>query len=334
MIPVNEAEVIATFVQAVLYGLYIATLAHCLRWVMYDDEGWKLRNVINWYLVGLTMLVFALSTSDLGILLQITIDGVVDGSPTAMERLNDAIVALEQVTFLIVDALMIYRCWEIYGKNWRLICVPCVFWFASIVLTIVDIVLRATRLSKMTENDVFDPSKFSWIWAAFICLTIVITIYCSWFILHHFIRTSSVTKHKLVWLHRTCLLISEAGLVYTATGPLNLIASVIARPGHGDVLIGLICNAVHFSAAGIAFNLILIRVYQERAYPKLTDKAGTGPVEKRKDLSALQFRANTITTTHATRSLAPTSSTESESEQGMVFAPKDTKISFAANVTQ
>jgi len=332
MIPINEAEVIATFVQAVLYGLYIATLAHCLRWVMYDDEGWKLRKVINWSLVGLTMLVFALSTADLGILLQITIDGVVGGSAPGMERLNDAIVALEQVTFLIVDALMVYRCWEICHKNWRVIFAPCVLWFASIVLAILDIVFRAINVNKMTEDDVFNPSKFSWLWTAFICLTIVITVYCSTIILRHFIHTSRETKRQLVWLHRTCLLISEAGLVYTATGPLNLIASVVARPGHGDVLIGMICNAVHFSAAGIAFNLILIRVYQERAYPKLTDKAGTGPTEKRKDLSALQFRANTITTTHATRSLAPSSSTDSE--QGMEFPPKETKISFAANVTQ
>jgi hypothetical protein len=292
MTPTNESEVIATFVQAILYGLYIATLAHGLRWIMYDDEGWKLRKIINWPLVALTLLIFALSTADLGVLLQITIDDVVGGSTPALQRLNDVIVALEQVTLLTTEALFVYRCWAIHEKDWRIICVPFVLFFASIVLAMLDIVFRAMDLSKVTNDTTWNPSRFSWLWVVFICLSIVITVYCSVIILRHFLRTSSESKIKLARLHKTCLLIAEAGLVFTPMGLLNLIALVVTR--NGDVLVSITCDAIHFSAAGIAFNLLLIRIYQERAFPKMTGTVINS--EKRMSLSALQFNAGTLTT--------------------------------------
>jgi hypothetical protein len=292
MTPTNESEVIATFVQAILYGLYIATLAHGLRWIMYDDEGWKLRKIINWPLVALTLLIFALSTADLGVLLQITIDDVVGGSTPALQRLNDVIVALEQVTLLTTEALFVYRCSAIHEKDWRIICVPFVLFFASIVLAMLDIVFRAMDISKVTNDTTWNPSRFSWLWVVFICLSIVITVYCSVIILRHFLRTSSESKIKLARLHKTCLLIAEAGLVFTPMGLLNLIALVVTR--NGDVLVSITCDAIHFSAAGIAFNLLLIRIYQERAFPKMTGTVINS--EKRMSLSALQFNAGTLTT--------------------------------------
>ena len=35
------------FTQAALYGIYVATLIHCLRWLVYTDEGWKQRDRVN-----------------------------------------------------------------------------------------------------------------------------------------------------------------------------------------------------------------------------------------------------------------------------------------------
>jgi hypothetical protein len=61
-------------------------------------------------------------------------------------------------------------------------------------------------------------------------------------ILRHFLRTSSESKIKLARLHKTCLLIAEAGLVFTPMGLLNLIALVVTR--NGDVLVSITCDAI------------------------------------------------------------------------------------------
>jgi hypothetical protein len=65
-----EILLVALFVQTLFYGLYIASLVHCLRWLIYDDDGWKQRDGINKPLVFIAVLIFAISTANLGITLQ------------------------------------------------------------------------------------------------------------------------------------------------------------------------------------------------------------------------------------------------------------------------
>jgi hypothetical protein len=53
----------AMFTLAVLYGFYVATLIHCLRWLAYTNDGWKLRDrVDNKLILITTILIFSLST--------------------------------------------------------------------------------------------------------------------------------------------------------------------------------------------------------------------------------------------------------------------------------
>ena len=78
MIPSSAASIIALFVQAILFGMYIATLAHCLRWFMYEDEEWKLRKTTHWPLLVITILIFLLSTSYLAIRVHVTIATVIN----------------------------------------------------------------------------------------------------------------------------------------------------------------------------------------------------------------------------------------------------------------
>ena len=64
----------ATFVQALLYGIYFTTLAHSLRWLLLDDEGWKVRRRINWFMLIISILLFLLSTTDLVLTLIVLIN--------------------------------------------------------------------------------------------------------------------------------------------------------------------------------------------------------------------------------------------------------------------
>ena len=55
----------ALFTQAALYGLYVATLIHCLRWLVFTDEGWKQRDKVNKLTLITAILIFVCSTVNL-----------------------------------------------------------------------------------------------------------------------------------------------------------------------------------------------------------------------------------------------------------------------------
>ena len=65
-----EALIIGAMIHALLYGLYIATLSHCLRWLLYDDEGWSPRKRVSWAMLTVTVVIFLLSTGSLVMVFQ------------------------------------------------------------------------------------------------------------------------------------------------------------------------------------------------------------------------------------------------------------------------
>jgi hypothetical protein len=69
MYPYADVVLISLFTQAALYGLYVATLIHCLRWLLYTDDGWKQRDGVNRIMLTAAILIFLLSTINLGLLL-------------------------------------------------------------------------------------------------------------------------------------------------------------------------------------------------------------------------------------------------------------------------
>ena len=71
MYPSSETGLIFLFIQAIFYGLYIATLLHCLRWLIFTDGGWKPRDKVNKLMLTSSVLIFILSTMNLGIALPV-----------------------------------------------------------------------------------------------------------------------------------------------------------------------------------------------------------------------------------------------------------------------
>ena len=60
-----ESLIIEVTTQALLYGLYVATLVHCLRWLLYDDKGWSHRNDVKWPMLITTLVIFLFYTGSL-----------------------------------------------------------------------------------------------------------------------------------------------------------------------------------------------------------------------------------------------------------------------------
>ncbi|KAF9442235.1 hypothetical protein P691DRAFT_681921 [Macrolepiota fuliginosa MF-IS2] len=54
-------QISVAFAGALAFGVYFATLLSCFRWLLFADEGWKRRRVINWPLVGVTSFIFGIN---------------------------------------------------------------------------------------------------------------------------------------------------------------------------------------------------------------------------------------------------------------------------------
>ena len=64
MLSLAVTQIVSGSIHAILYGLYLATLVQCLRWLLFDDDGWKFRAHINWFMLTVTLFIFLFSTAD------------------------------------------------------------------------------------------------------------------------------------------------------------------------------------------------------------------------------------------------------------------------------
>lgn len=71
-IPPPDQIVAVAFLVALFYGLYLATFFHCMRWLLFTDEGWELRGLksVQWPIFLITLAIFIMSTLDRGLQLR------------------------------------------------------------------------------------------------------------------------------------------------------------------------------------------------------------------------------------------------------------------------
>ncbi|KAF8636429.1 hypothetical protein AX17_003611 [Amanita inopinata Kibby_2008] len=291
MIPFTEAAVIATFVQAILYGLYISTLLHCLRWLTFRDEGWSLRKDIKWPMLIVTIAIFALSTSDIAASLVSTLRSLRHQGTILFTGIIT--FTLESLAAVITDAVLVFRCWVVYSKSWRIAILPLLLLLVNVALLIITTYLATINLTQR-HDAVF--RRLDHLNEAFYACTIAINIYATSAIIFRIwsvARKNNTSGHRLRF---TIRIVAESGLLYTLTSIMLLCATSIRRSPTGNPLPQILLSALNFSMTGIAFNLILIRAAQHRVSSDSEDV-----IEKQKSLSMLRFHAPESTRDATTR---------------------------------
>ncbi|KIL59812.1 hypothetical protein M378DRAFT_168815 [Amanita muscaria Koide BX008] len=294
-------SLVNSFVQAISYGLYIATFSHCLRWLLYDNESWKGRNKLNWPMLTISILVFLLGTAGLGTSFRMTL-ALHQSDDLLYNTFNTVNSALEYTTFQIVDAVLIYRCWVVYNYSWRVICLPGLFWIAGVILSSYDIYLYSVALNTYDPEAIDKLALLTLhIWNGFFACNIAVNIYATCTIIYRILRVMRIsTANTSGWrLSQTCRIVAESGALYTFSTIVNLIATVLLAQDDRFNYFQSAADPLNFSMAGIAFNLILIRVGQQRAARNpVPDSAPSSDA----NISAIRFRHES---TKATESQNP-----------------------------
>lgn len=84
VLPIDEAQIVALFMEAVAYGIYLVTLGMCLHALFLGNTGRKER--YNWPLIVVALTMFLFATFDVAFGLRHNLDAFIfykgSGGPT------------------------------------------------------------------------------------------------------------------------------------------------------------------------------------------------------------------------------------------------------------
>ncbi|KAJ7809909.1 hypothetical protein B0H14DRAFT_1286801 [Mycena olivaceomarginata] len=267
----HTARLIALFVSCVLYGILLTTFVPCLRWLLFSASQRfqiKPRHEIKYPILAGTILMFFVSSFSAVISMQDVMDAFIyyQGPGGALEfygAQNDTLnhgwthwmpAVEDSVQVVIGDALLIYRCYVLYGRSWRSIVVPSVAWLGLLVTSILSSYREITLKPGEKLND---PSVLPILSAAllFTFATSVITTYLiiRRLLIIEFIPMirGAIRPHILT---RIATIFFETGLIYSLSVVLSL--GIYLTRSNLEYVVSL--AMIHIIP--ITCNLLLIRV--------------------------------------------------------------------------
>lgn len=272
----TEDHVTSVFVATLFFGIYLCTLFSCLRWLLFADEGWRLRKNIDWVIVIIAILLCCFSAANLGLSFQTVRTEIRSPPPPAkMTTSKHTTPAPDWVSIfdctttnisaLLADMVLIHRCWLTYEKSYRAILLPVFFWLGGLTCTILQaywqIIQKAGLLTAFQPIDMqIGPGS---ILTAFWGCTIILNAYATLFIahrlwLHSKRETDIITPYSS--LRFVARVITESGLLYLTITIIHLV--VWFTPS--TYAISVVSN-INLPIIGIAYNLIIIRTFHKRA---------------------------------------------------------------------
>ncbi|KAF8341129.1 hypothetical protein F5887DRAFT_1076558 [Amanita rubescens] len=261
MLSVLETLIIGTTLQALLTGVHLVLFVLCLRWLIFSDDGGTLRKPIHRPFLIITVILFAFSVITLGLCLRKTLLYSQDASITTFLTYTEINIFLELLGLIITDGILIFRCWTVYNRSWRIAILPLLL----LLYNIAGLLVMMYWISILSDNN-------DEIMVAYYAATITINIYATSAI------TFRIWRHSLSrrFTHFAIRVIAESGLLYTLTS-IAVLGTVSNLSNWFSIT-----SAINNRTAGIAFSLILIRVAQNRvnSEPEVPAFIGDSTIER------------------------------------------------------
>ncbi|KAJ7289216.1 hypothetical protein C8J57DRAFT_1459268 [Mycena rebaudengoi] len=260
-------ELCSAFLSCMLYGVYLVTLGIAAR-VLLKPDG-RTRSRINWITVGVSALLFSNVTLDVVLALHTAVRAFIlytgPGGPETIYKnashwenyVRPMCVGIQS---LIGDAILIYRCWLVYSRSWRIVAFPFVLWLTNIACQVRKVSLQSTLPQGLVTAGILYPWGVAF-WTLTICINLSTTpliVLRIWRVDNEMIRSqlpAGSRKHNIPrsQLGRAMRHVIESGLIYTTAAILTFAAytsqSAFSYPA----------SVFGIHSVGIAFNLIIIR---------------------------------------------------------------------------
>ncbi|KAI0772231.1 hypothetical protein BC629DRAFT_1269533, partial [Irpex lacteus] len=258
MLQQTEASLVATSVQAILYGFSVC---------MYIITFWILRrNDYKQYpkraYMIVTALLFALTTTGMAANVVRVCQGFLD-TDSASEAIayfgnpSKATSVIQSCVFdaqsLVLDGVVIYRAWIVWGKDVRVILLP-IFAWCGLLASCIGI-NAAILTPAQGSGGIFSARIGRWITCMW-SMTLITNVSATALLAYKIGKTSHVTTN---WrspnrMSPALRVVIESGAIYSMSLVVAIVTFAIHSPGHFIVL-DLICALI-----SIVYNMIIIRV--------------------------------------------------------------------------
>ncbi|KAI0749974.1 hypothetical protein C8Q80DRAFT_1120074 [Daedaleopsis nitida] len=131
MVSLTKSYFIAIFCEAILHGMY-TILAGGALYLLFKQRSTE-RSVANVVMIVLTVLMYLMSTVHIALALRVNLIAFFDqhateGGLTIFDNQGDPLVwvqiGMELLNCLIGDAIVCWRTWILWGRNWRILAFP------------------------------------------------------------------------------------------------------------------------------------------------------------------------------------------------------------------
>ncbi|KAJ7809912.1 hypothetical protein B0H14DRAFT_2453594 [Mycena olivaceomarginata] len=265
----HTARLIALFVSCVLYGILLTTLVPCLHSLLFSASRnfqIKPRHEIKLPILATTILMFFVSSFSAVISMQDVIDAFINyqGPGGALEFYGTLDTTLnhgwthwmpaveDSVQVTLGDGLLIYRCYVLYGRKWRVIILPSLAWMGLVATSVASSYREITLKPGQSLNDVTVLPTLS----AALLFTFATSVTTTFLIIRKLLECGptipgGIQPHILT---RIANIFFETGLIYTLSVVLSL--GIYLTGSNLEYVVSL--AMIHI--VPITCNLLLIRI--------------------------------------------------------------------------
>ncbi|KAG6917361.1 hypothetical protein DXG01_002826 [Tephrocybe rancida] len=267
--PVGPARLAGLYVESVILGLYLVTFVNTLHALFFAGTRWKRIREIHKTMSFVALFMFVnvalgSATSVFVVWKAYVLSPPGKGEATFSE-LSSWPVVLKSADLLtqttIGDAMLIYRCWIVYGRSWLVIIPSFVLWLGGTVCSVFLVYYEATTTtSALITASKLHPYGVAF-WASTVSLNIITTTLLVWPIWkvarhHEQFAYQSTNSGSLNIMKDVTYVIIESGLMYTVAAFMTFVTYTTK---HNSLYI---VSSAEVGIAGIAFNLIITRTAQ------------------------------------------------------------------------
>ncbi|EJU05426.1 hypothetical protein DACRYDRAFT_113551 [Dacryopinax primogenitus] len=239
-LPLDTATLAGLFSSSILYGIFVVLLIAALYILLYKR---KTREP-NYILIVAALAMFLVNTTVLGISFSRTDDAFItlrDAPGGPLADLQDLAqwkevtrTALTCTYFMLADAVLIYRCYIVWGNNLWVIILPMILFIASAT---VDIFMVVTMANLHSGDSIFVTALHDWI-EAVISLTLA----------------QNTAPSAAGSLRPVMSIILESGVMYAASLFIFLM-TYVSGSNSQYILVDCINPMI-----GITFTLLIVRI--------------------------------------------------------------------------
>ncbi|EED78462.1 predicted protein [Postia placenta Mad-698-R] len=243
-LPIDEAQLIALFMQSVTYGIHVATFTVCFGTLINKQDS---SLPVHWPWFSIAVALFVVGTIDVSFnLYHNLIASIFYVGPGGAEA-----EFLDISTW--VNVIRMYRCWIICNRKWGLMAFPMLLWILAIGTAITDLYFVSTL---RTTTTLVDQKTLQPLIIAYLVMTLVDNGLCTGMIVHRIWQISRQSSEFFTQTFRgsgrtnlrdVIVILIESALLYTAS-ILATFVSAVAK------------SSINYEVTGIAFDLIIIRI--------------------------------------------------------------------------